>query len=112
MAYPYISLNGTSIGAIPLNSSGGEDFFQIEDSPRAIDGTLVDLGFPHKEKFSFIVVVGTLRSWLKSLKSMSSFTFVDFEGNSYNVKMTSLSFNWTYGKDTYFQTAKITLEEV
>jgi hypothetical protein len=112
MAYPNISLNGTSIGAIPLSSSGGGEVFQTGDSPRAIDDSLVDLGFSQKERFSFVLVVGTLRSWLKGLKALSSFTFIDFAGNSFTVKMTGLSFSWTYAKDECYQTAQITLEEV
>lgn len=112
MAYPEISLNGTTVSAIFVSSGGGADIFQVGDSPRAIDGSLVDLGFPNKEKFSFALKVGTLRSWLKALKALTSFTFVDFDENSYTVKMTGLTFNWIFGPESYVQIAQIQLEEV
>lgn len=112
MAYPEISLNGTTVSALSLSSGGGADVFQVGSSPRAIDGTLIDLGFPNKERFILSLTVGTLRSWLKALKALASFTFIDFDGNSYTVKMTGLSFKWIYGAGEYVQVAQVTMEEV
>lgn len=112
MAYPNISLNGTSIATLMVSNPGSGGVFDTGDTPRSIAGNLVDLGFPVKEKFGFTVKVGTTKSWLKGLKALPSFTFLDFEGDSYSVRMMSLSFNYIYCPDGYVEIAQFELEEV
>lgn len=110
MAYT-VTLNGTALQYLPTYSDHAADIVGVGGGQRrAVDGSLVDLDYADKERRTLTVIVGTQRAWLKTLKRMASFAFVDYDGTSYTVKMTGLSFyQWPQelvGK------AQITLEEV
>ena len=110
MAYT-ITLNGVALEYLPIHSEYSSEIVGVGGGlRRALDGSLVDLDYTDKERRTFIVVVGTQRAWLKTLKRLASFAFVDYDGTSYTDKMTGLTFNAWPVED--LGTAQITLEEV
>jgi hypothetical protein len=106
-----ISMNGVALEYLPVCGDYSAEIVSVGGGTgRAIDGTLVDLGSVEKERRTFVVVVGNQRAWLKGLKSLASFPFVDYDGTTYTMKMIGLVFNsWPLAD---IGTAQISLEEV
>ena len=91
MAYTF-TFNGVNLEYAPLADDYDCAPQRVGTLEEAIDGTLVDLSAGSKLVWRMTVVVGNQRSHLLALYNAPYFEFVDYDGVSYTVKMTGLSF--------------------
>lgn len=108
---PYtFSFAGVELAWAPLMTDFAANLKLIGDTPRTITGELTSLVVATKHTWTITVVVGNQGAWLESLMNLNSFEFINYDGRTFTVRMTSLTFNlWPV---EIVGTATVTLEEV